>query len=1046
MRHSLQLGWTRAVVCSSWAVAICGLFWIAMPIGSNGQDQPRPLPTDNTPPSLEQSHAAFRSTHDLEIRCVASEPQIVDPISMQFDEQGNLWVVEMPDYPIPVDPNAPPQGRIKRLRDRDGDGFYEEATTFAENLDFATGIVRFKDGWMATVAGRMDLLRDTNGDGVSDWSSTRLSGFARDNTQLRANHPTWNVDGWIYISNGLRGGSVTSSTNAGSPVNLQGSDLRFSPFTLDNQAATGIGQFGLTFDGLGNRFVCSNRNPALQIVLERRDVELNPLATPPVLTHNAVIDGEASRIYPLSHFWTTSNLHAGQFTAACGVLKLRTPALASNSSSWVLTCDPTGNLVHAESLELSGVEYRGTPVGNQKEFLASLDPWFRPVDLQHGPDGALYVVDMCRAVIEHPDFMPTELKTRADLRWGQQAGRIWRVVAKDDSALTQEIDASQSLERLAKLSTGLADQDSETADTLALALRSNSPWEQDQAFRLALESLLTDKTPGDFAIELSEALRQLRDDATAASSSRIRAFRLLTFGDPLRHDEAQWTEAFESVVSSNDAFLIADALKFGRDHDLTSRLTPSTLERLSQHSDAMVRFQTALSLAQVDHESKIDWLKNIALKAQSRFEFEAVLIGSTKVASDLWLGLPIDRFAAAGDSLTQEAYLRLLGMALSEAGAEDTSRLFAHAREVAQASNELTSLRLIELVIERSGWAALVKQGEHPADWDQASIEWWKEWNEQVASWACDSEREIEVRCSALRMQLTYSSLSPNAQKTGSQWAIDVLNSTEPAALKSVALLALSDQTTADDWNEIWVAFQSQSPSVRSSIVSAAVAQPLGRASLATALNADRVRAADLSPTAMQRLANSEPDVAAALAQWKTKLEESRNAIDWDGYRAAITQEQDPYIGQQLFTKHCAACHRIGEIGVDVGPDISDSRVKEPAQYLEDILNPNGSIDANFVAYAGETVDGGSFVGVLVSETANSVTLKLNEGRLMTIERSELSSFQSTGRSLMPERLDQTLPPQELAQIIAFVKRWRYLETGVPGVEPKRESPDIDSQ
>lgn len=1046
MIQSLRLKCTRDMVRSWWTALSCGLLWIVMPLCLDAQDQPHPLPTDNTPPSLEQSHAAFRSTHELEIRCIASEPQITDPISIQFDEHGNLWVVEMPDYPVPVDPNAAPQGRIKRLRDRDGDGFYEESTTFAENLDFATGIVRFQDGWLATVAGRLDLLRDTNGDGVSDWSSTRLSGFARDNTQLRANHPTWNVDGWIYISNGLRGGSVTSSTNAGNPVNLQGSDLRFSPFNLANQAATGIGQFGLSFDGLGNRFVCSNRNPAIQIVLERRDVELNPLATPPVLTHNAVIDGEASRIYPLSHFWTTSNLHAGQFTAACGVLKFRTPALATNSSSWVLTCDPTGNLVHAESLELKGVEYIGTPVGDQKEFLASLDPWFRPVDLQQGPDGALYVVDMCRAVIEHPDFMPTELKTRADLRWGQQAGRIWRVVAKDDSALTQAIDASQSLQRIAQLSTGLADQNSETADALDLALRSNSPWEQDQAFRIALESLHADQTPGNFSDEWSAALRQLRDDPTAESSSRIRAFRLLTFGDSLRHDEAQWLEVFESVVNSNDAFLIADALKLGRDHDLAQHLVPSTWERLSQHSHAMVRFQTALSLALVDHESKVDWLKNIAEQAQSRFEFEAVLIGSTNVASELWLGLPSEQFASASDPLTQEAYLRLLGMALSEAGPEDSLLLFAHAREVAKGSNELTSLRLIELVIERTGWAPLVKRGEFPADWDQASVLWWKEWNEQIASWASDSEKEVEVRCAALRMQLAFSSLSTNEPQTISQWVIEVLNSTEPAAFKSVALLALSEQTTADDWNAIWASFSSQSPSVRNAIVSAAVVQPLGRGSLAIALTADRVRAADLSPTAMQRMANSEPEVAAALAQWKTKLEESRNAIDWDGYRTAITQEQDPYIGQQLFTKHCAACHRIGETGVDVGPDISDSRVKEPAQYLEDILNPNGSIDANFVAYAGETTDGGSFVGVLVSETANSVTLKLNEGRLMTIERSELTSFQSTGLSLMPERLDQTLSPQELAQIIAFVKRWRYLESGVPGVEPKRESPDSESR
>src|SRR5207244_10045297 len=92
------------------------------------------------------------------------------------------------------------------------------------------------------------------------------------------------------------------------------------------------------------------------------------------------------------------------------------------------TCEPTGNLVHRQVLEAHGAGFRSYPARQGVEFLATPDDWFRPVNLAHGPDGALYVVDMYRAVIEHPDFMPPELKNRPDLTLGKSKGRIWRIV------------------------------------------------------------------------------------------------------------------------------------------------------------------------------------------------------------------------------------------------------------------------------------------------------------------------------------------------------------------------------------------------------------------------------------------------------------------------------------------------------------------------------------------------------------------------------------------------------------------------------------------
>jgi putative heme-binding domain-containing protein len=136
--------------------------------------------------------------------------------------------------------------------------------------------------------------------------------------------------------------------------------------------------------------------------------------------------------------------------------------------------------------------------------------------------------------------------------------------------------------------------------------------------------------------------------------------------------------------------------------------------------------------------------------------------------------------------------------------------------------------------------------------------------------------------------------------------------------------------------------------------------------------------------------------------------------------------------GLEVFKKNCAACHRVGEVGVNVAPDISDSRVKTAAQLLTDILQPNRAIDANYVSYTLLTTDGRSLVGVVASETATAVTLRQQEGKTVTLLRSEIERMQSNGVSLMPEGLEKTIDHQQMADVISYVKNWRYLDGRTP--------------
>ena len=149
-------------------------------------------------------------------------------------------------------------------------------------------------------------------------------------------------------------------------------------------------------------------------------------------------------------------------------------------------------------------------------------------------------------------------------------------------------------------------------------------------------------------------------------------------------------------------------------------------------------------------------------------------------------------------------------------------------------------------------------------------------------------------------------------------------------------------------------------------------------------------------------------------------------------YRAALDLNGDPARGKEIFRKNCATCHRVGGIGVDVGPDIADTRTKTLDALLVDIILPNAAIDNNYVQYIATTKSGKSITGILVNETAVSLTFKRAEGQADVLLRSELEELQSTGLSLMPDGLEKNINVAEMADLLHFLKNWRYLDGTVP--------------
>ena len=345
---------------------------------------PRAEPWD-----VRRSQAAWQIDGEFEIQLVAAEPLVRDPVDLCWDENGRLFVAEMPDYP-----DGSGNGRIRLLLDSDGDGRYDSARTWAENLPAVQGLLPHDGGLLATSSEGLLFLKDGE-------RRTLLKTNAARHSQLQIASPRWRLDNRIHINNGIDGKTIGE-------LDFRRKNLSYDPFSGDLHTSPGLGQFGADIDDYGRIYYCSNRNPAMLTVI-------------PGIGHED-IQPPASPVFPIELSHTTAEAHAGTHTSACG--------LAIHAGE-LFVCDPTAQLVTRNRLEPHGASFRAIRIGDGRDFLASGDEWCRPVNLRSGPDGALYICDMYRRFIDHAVYFPKAFAASHDMRAGHRQGRIWRIVRKD---------------------------------------------------------------------------------------------------------------------------------------------------------------------------------------------------------------------------------------------------------------------------------------------------------------------------------------------------------------------------------------------------------------------------------------------------------------------------------------------------------------------------------------------------------------------------------------------------------------------------------------
>ena len=250
------------------------------------------------PLSPEAALQSFQMQAGFHLEAVAIEPLVTNPVSVCYDAQGRLYVVEMRGYPFP---EPTPTGHIARLEDRDGDGRFDTRTVFLDGLAWPTGILPYDGGVFITVAPDILYAKDTTGDGVADVKKVMFTGFGTENVQGLLNGLLWGPDGWIYGVTSSNGGTIRNQSRPeAAAVSVRGRDFRFKPDGSAFEAISGGGQFGHSFDDWGHRFTCNNSNHIRQIVLPSHYLERNAHLIAPTAILDIAAEGPASPVYRIS--------------------------------------------------------------------------------------------------------------------------------------------------------------------------------------------------------------------------------------------------------------------------------------------------------------------------------------------------------------------------------------------------------------------------------------------------------------------------------------------------------------------------------------------------------------------------------------------------------------------------------------------------------------------------------------------------------------------------------------------------------------------------
>jgi putative membrane-bound dehydrogenase-like protein len=974
---------------------------IALPAQAQ-KDPSIPHAQDKPPgPALSPTEAIAKMTvpPGFSVELVASEPEIVNPVAMTIDERGRFWITESLEYPRQS--AGPGRDRVKILEDTDGDGKADKFTVFAEGLNIPSGIAVGAGGvW---VANSPDILfyKDTDGDGKADSKEVVITGFGRYDTHELPNSLTWGPDGYLYGWNGVF--NPAKIDYRGKHYEFTCAVFRIDPKTRNFEVfCEGTSNpWGITWDKEGSAF-------ASACVIDHLWH----------LTETGYYHRQGGPYPPFT--WKIESIvdHKHQKAAYCGITYFDSDAFPEQYRERLFMGNIHAGGINVDRIERNGSTYRGK---TEDDFLQANDAWFMPVVQKVGPDGSLYVLDWYDRYHCYQDA------NRDPKGIDRLKGRLYRVKYKE-TPRAPKFD-------LAK----------ETDDQLIARLASPNIY-----YRETAQRLLSERDP-ELGSETRQKLRALWADDKQPRKARLHALWTLL-------GMTQFIpEGYERMMADRDPTIRAWGVRAAGNHRGFSPRQESTnkilygVMALAKDPSPDVRLQVAIASCKMED---LDGMTNL-------FAIISRETDDPLIPQIVWQNLH-PRLEAQGDY-----FVKLVNGADLEKSPKLTAilpraieRLVGGSKvqpepAVALLSKLLASKQDGEVLKAARRSLEILADRLRPGALDQAQ-----------------RSKLVELMGSALAPTLAGDPASPlalDAALVATTWK-------EPAALRAIqqvlasaknpvgrrlqalnALIGAGDPSILGVVGPSLVARQEGSVSFRGEILASlgridspkvaevvldaypklepelqpkAVELLTQRASWTTALidAVDRkvIPTSALNVNQIRKLAASKDQaiVNRVKAIWGT-VREGRNPAREQVIEQMKVQlkeaKGDAFAGVTVFKNLCGQCHKIYGEGQEVGPEVTLNGRGSYEQLLSNVFDPSLVIGPAYQATTIATTDGRVLTGLIVEDSPQRVVLKLQGGKIETIEKSAIEDSKLSSLSLMPEGLESQITPKELADLFAFI-------------------------
>jgi len=951
----------------------------------------------NQNPSIPES---FSIADGYSLTLVASEPLVKDPVDLQFDENNLAYVLEMPGYP-----NGDTKSRVVCLFDDNEDGIFDRSGLYAENLELASSIMPYKAGLLVAAPPYLLYIKDIDGDYEADLRDTLMSGFADGNLQHNFNGLTYGIDNWIYAANGGNNGSPYWWKDSTSITELRRNDIRFDPNSKQIQRiGRSSGGFEVSFDEWGHLYQTHNLHHISQLVFPSYYYQDNVLAV--LHTLENISDHEENglaRIYPIGEQESRVNHpeQAGYFSGACGITYYGGGSLGTemNQTAWV--ADVVLNLIHVDKLSVEGARMKSSRVFEKRDFIASADRSFRPVNMTVGPDGAMYIVDMYREVIEHPEWIPDEIEASLDLTNGSDKGRIYRVSTRKQYQPFETLNYREN-------------------ESLVDGLNSKNQWLRMTAHRLLTENPRTD-IPKEQLIELFE---------DGSNMGKVHSLWVQEHTGIL--DENILIQALQS----NSAGLQENALVISESY-LSNHKIAETAIGLLTDDNQRVRMQAALTISTIGADSA---------KMYERKIMRALLQAST---------LEMDQWNIAAITLAAKEFkLELFNQILrNKANSDQQELLESIAINIGGNANnsEMALMAIQNNSVDESLAQKIIKGLERQSKNVKnnirleaiiSSIE--KDAGDDLVTCLSSYRKTLGLKPSSRFLSLSRKALTNINQSNSiedklskmkmlalldysekSNVLFELLSTKEASSVQQESLYQLANAKDEEVGYRLVKSWADLGPQARRQASDILLYNEMHHDALLSGLEDDMINIGEMNFDLERRRTllwwtdNDNTRSRAKALFSDTGVFNRKDVIDKMKDALALSGSADQ--GNELFISQCGQCHLYGTVGVDVGPVLTESNRKSKESLLYDILDPNAACETKYINHKLETIEGELHIGIVDVETDSDITIKKMGGTLITVNKNEIKSLTSLGSSMMPEGLEANLDHQQMADLLSYL-------------------------